>query len=178
MRDHFFGTVLFVVVVLLSSVGSRLAAQDQDPVRTPREFPELRGIWMLDEGAGTGHIVGLPVAHSIAISTTPTEISLVKDASVGEVYRFDGIEVAEKDTRTGVTLDRRLSFALVAGMVALTSKRTRGNFTNIITDAYAVSGDVLTVERQVSVLMQPPGSLMTLSDERNNRQNLVYRRSK
>jgi len=71
-----------------------------------------------------------------------------------------------------------IQLSLVAGMLALTSKRTRGSLTNIITDAYAVRGEVLTVERQLSVLMQPPGSLMTLSDERNNRQTLVYRRTR
>jgi hypothetical protein len=177
MRQGVVETVLFFGVVALTVVGPRVAAQVEE-VRPPREFTELRGTWMLDERAGTGHIAGLPVAHSIAISTTPTEISVMKDASVGEVYRLDGSEVAEKDAGTGATLDKRLSFSLVAGMVALTSKRTRGSFTNIITDAYAVSGDVLTIERQLSVLMQPPGSLMTLSDERNNRQTLVYRRAK
>jgi len=176
MRTWLLGSLLVVGFVLVAS--PRLPAQEQRPVRPPREFTELRGTWMLDESAGTGHITGLPVAHSIAISTTPTEISLVKDGAVGEVYRIDGTEVAEKDAGTGATLDRRLSFSLVAGMVALTSKRTRGTLTNIITDAYAVTGDVLTVERQLSVLMQPPGSLVTLSDERNNRQTLVYRRAK
>jgi hypothetical protein len=63
-------------------------------------------------------------------------------------------------------------------MVALTSKRLRGNFTNIITDAYVATDNVLTVERQLSVLAQPPGNLVTLSDERKNRQTLMYRRSK
>jgi hypothetical protein len=63
-------------------------------------------------------------------------------------------------------------------MVALTSRTIRGDFTNIITDAYAASGDVLTVERQLSVLAQPPGNLVALSDERNNRQTIVYRRRK
>ena len=63
-------------------------------------------------------------------------------------------------------------------MVALTAKRTRGDFTNIVTDAYVASGDVLTVERQLSVLARPAGNLVTLSDERNNRQTFVYRRGR
>jgi hypothetical protein len=37
---------------------------------------------------------------------------------------------------------------------------------------------VLTVERQLSVLAQPPGNLVTLSEASNNRQTLVYRRAK
>jgi hypothetical protein len=64
----------------------------------------------------------------------------------------------------------------------LTSRRTRTRdgraFTNIITDAYTVSGDVLTVERQLSVLIQPPGNLATLEDPNNNRQTIGYRRSR
>jgi len=86
--------------------------------------------------------------------------------------------VPAKDVKTGATLNIRYSFTLVAGMVALTSKRTRGDFTNIVRDAYAASGDALTIERQLSVLADPQRSLVTLSDERNNRQTLVYRRRK
>ena len=43
----------------------------------PREFPAFRGTWTLDESAGRGHIGGLPLARTLAIATTPTEISLV-----------------------------------------------------------------------------------------------------
>jgi hypothetical protein len=71
------------------------------------------------------------------ITTTPFEISLIKDAKVAETYRSDGSEAVAKDVGTAAGLDRRYSFTLVAGMAALTSKRTRGAFTNIITDAYA-----------------------------------------
>jgi hypothetical protein len=148
------------------------------PVRIPREFTELRGTWVLDERAGTGHIVGLPVARTLMITTTPFEISLVKDGKDPEMYRFDGSESAMKDPGTGAVLDIKQRFTLVAGMVALTSQRTRGAFRNIITDAYAAAGDVLTIERQLSVLAQPTGNLVTLSEESNNRQTLVYRRNK
>lgn len=178
MLNRLSQTFLVITVVLLSAPASRLHAQDGRPIRPPREFIELRGAWMLDESAGKGHIAGLPVARTITISTTPVEISVVKDANEPEVYRVDGTEVAARDIKTGVVLDKRYSFTLVAGMVALTSKRTNGNFTNIITDAYAATGDTLTVERQLSVLTRPQGSLVTLSDDRNNRQTLVYRRSK
>ena len=112
------------------------------------------------------------------ISTTPFVISLVKDGRTPETYRFDGTEPPARDSGTGATFDIRYSFRLVAGMVALTSRRLRGLFPIIITDAYAADGDVLTVERQLSVLAQPPGNLVTLSDERNNRQTLVYQRHK
>jgi len=157
-------------------VAAQRAPADPLPDRTPREFVEFRGTWLLDEPAGAGRIAGLPIARTLVIATTPAQISLVKDAADPEVYLFDGTESPVKDPRTGAVLDRRYSFALVAGMLALTSKRTRGQFTNIITDAYAVAGDTLTVERQLSVLAEPSGSLVTLSQESNSRQTLIYHR--
>lgn len=175
-------SVLMVGLILLIATPPLAAAQSDQgsglPVRTPRQFEELRGTWTLDQAAGKGNIAGLPVAHALVITTTPFGISLTKDASDPEIYSLDGADVSVKDLRTGATLDIRHRFTLVAGMVALTSERTRGTFTNIITDAYATNGDVLTVERQLSVLAKPAGNLVTLSDERNNRQTLVYRRSR
>ena len=100
------GRVLFALSVVVPVIA---AAQAQV---APREFPEFRGTWMLDDAAGRGRIAGLPVA-----------------------------------------------------------------LVNMITDAYSVSGDVLTIERQLSVVQTPPGVLVTLLVPRNNRQTLVYRRA-
>ena len=173
MRYIFVGRVLFTIATVLISASTYGQARG-----TAREFKELRGTWVLDESAGAGHIAGLTVAHTLSISTTPFEISVVKDGNDPEIYSLDGREVPVKDVRTGAVLDKRYSFTLVAGMVALTARTTRGNFTNIITDAYAASDDVLTVERQLSVLAQPAGNLVTLSDERNSRQTIIYHRTK
>jgi hypothetical protein len=180
MNRRVFLRIIWVVFVVAVPTLTFAQAEQRIPlaVRIPREFAELRGTWVLDESAGKGHIVGLPVAHMLVVSTTPFEISLVKDARDPEIYALGGSESVAKDPRTGALLDIRYNFTLVAGMVALTSKRARGAFTNIITDAYSTAGDVLTVERQLSVLAQPPGNLVTLSDESNNRQTLVYRRNK
>ena len=157
----------------------------QAELRPPREFPAFCGTWVLDESAGRGHIAGLPVARTLTITTTPTDISLVKDSSPSEVYSLDGIE-------TNLSDGRRASFTLVAETLALTTRRYREDrgygFTNVITDACSVAGDVFTVERQLSVVVQPlawedghartgPGRLATLEDPNNNRQTFVYRRS-
>jgi len=73
-----------------------------------------------------------------------------------------------------------IKFTLVAEMLPLTSTRVRRSadrtYANIITDAYPVDGAALIVERQLSVLVEPPGGLATLSDARNNRQTIIYRR--
>ena len=144
--------------------------------RAPREFPEFRGAWILDESAGKGRIAGIPVARTLMIATTPTEISLVKDSSTTEVYSFDGTETPHE--AGGVTLGFSFRFTLVADGLALTTRRTRngGSLTNVVTDAYTVADNALTIERQLSVVQQPPGILVTLSDPRSNRQTIVYRR--
>ena len=157
----------------------------QGDVQPPREFPEFRGTWIRDDTAGSGRIGGLTVARTLVIATTPTEISVAKDAGIPEIYRFDGTETQIRDPRTGAPLDRRYSFLLVADMLALTTRWTRppslGDIRNattieIITDACRVNGDVLTVERQLSVVRQPPGSIATMQNPGNNRQTIVYRR--
>ena len=159
----------------------------QGDVQPSREFPEFRGTWTRDDTAGSGHIGGLTVARTLVIATTPTEISVAKDGSAPEIYRFDGGETQIRDPRTGVPLARRYSLLLVADMLALTIRLTQPpslgdgrnlTMTETITDAYRVAGDILTVERQLSVVRQPPGSIATMQNPGNNRQTIVYRRSR
>jgi hypothetical protein len=152
-----------------------LSAQAEN--RPPRLFPAFAGTWTLDQSGGSGHIAGLPVARSLVIATSPTGVSVIKDLQPAEEYRWDGKTPARSDGQ-GVL---HSGIVLVAETLALTTTHTRearGHaFTNIITDAYRVSGDVLTIERQLSVLVEPPGSLATLEEPANNRQTLVYRRA-
>jgi hypothetical protein len=149
------------------------------------EFPALRGTWTLDETAGRGRIAGLPLARTLTIATTATEILLKKDQSDDEAYRLDGTETVDGDTRR--------SAVPVADALAVTTRRTRRQrgyaFTNVITDAYSAKGDVLTVERRLDVVVQAlaspdsrtegnygPGHLVQLQDPKNERQTIVYRR--
>jgi len=163
------------------------AVYAQAEIRPAREFTAFRGTWTLDESAGRGNISGPTVAHTLVIGTTPTELRLTKDGADPEVYRFDGEDTGEYDTHRGL--------ALVADTLATTTRRIRRNrgyaITTLVTDAYAVNGDVLTVERQLSVLVAPltlkdgrvtdaagAGHFVELENPNNNRQTLVYRRGK
>jgi hypothetical protein len=164
----------------LALLASAVLAQAE--IAPAREFKELRGTWSRDETAGRGNIAGLRVARTLTIETTPSELSLQADDRDADVYRLDGVETSVGDTTERVTL--------VAGALAVTTRRTRHSrgyaFTNIITDAYSVAGDVLTVERQLSVAVEPEpaagshirsaGHLVELSDPGNNRQTIVYQR--
>jgi hypothetical protein len=69
----------------------------------------------------------------------------------------------------------------VADMLALTIKEARTGLTSgftLVTDAYAVDGDVLTVHRQL-VSVAPGGTIHTMQEPTNNfRHTYVYRRVK
>jgi len=162
-----------VVLVIASLLG-------QAEVAPAREFREFRGIWVRDDAAGRGRIAGLPLAQTIEIETTATELTLIRDGG-SDVYRLD-----QRDTQIGDTTTR---VTLVAGALAITTMRTRRQrgyaFTNIVTDAYSVDGDLMTIERQLSVAVEPEpeksgapteGHLVELSQPDNNRQTIVYRR--
>lgn len=176
-----------MTVALLVS-GANAAAQS---TRLPRDFAEFRGTWLLDPDRSVGRIAALPAAKQVVISTTPAEFTVTKDSGEPETYRIDGSEVQPRDERTGVLLDLTRRFTLVAGMVALTTTERRPvaggpaaaftgtrTITTIITDAYMVLGDELTVERQMSGLALPEGHLVTLADPGNNAMTMVYRRAK
>jgi hypothetical protein len=162
-----------------------------------RNFSEFRGTWVLDEKATAGiryaarpsgeqipfDAIGMEIARRIVITGTDTQIVLTKDDAGPELYRFDGTEQQATDPQSGALLDPRHSFALVAGALALTSRTTnccdagQPSSTRIVTDAYRLAEfDVLTIERQFSMLREPAGSLMTLSRLRGLPFRITYRR--
>ena len=162
-----------------------LSAQAGRPVRT---FPQFVGTWVLDEAASTGRLEIAPrIARSLTIATTPETITVAKrlrlhpldrvtDSPPPEVYRLDGTETSARDERTGVALERRYRFTLVADMLALTIKETRGGAFTLVTDAYSVEGDVLTLHRQLSSVTAE-GRILVMQEPANNfRHTFVYRR--
>jgi len=182
-----------VIVAVLAGV--QAAAQDAD---RPLDFAEFRGAWTLDEKATDGLRYardragqpvpvddgGLPVARTLIIATTPTEMTVTRGSAIPEVYRFDGSETQATDPRTGASLDSRHSFSLAAGLVALTSKTTGDSrpsgirLTEIVTDALSLpQRNVLKVERQLASLQEPGGHLRTLAGLRNAVHTFIYRRA-
>lgn len=161
-------------------------------VRQLNDFFQFRGRWILDEKESIGIpplpdplppafrlLAALHVPRELVITTTTTEIAVAKDGAEPEVYRIDGSETQERDPRTGVGLDRFYRFTQVADAIALTRRLRQGTpaepSAEIITDAYAVAGAMLTVERLRSHLV-PPGSLVVMKEPGSHRMTLVYRR--
>lgn len=168
-----------------------LAIDAQVKPRPTRTFPQFVGSWALDEAANTGRLTITPrLALTMTITTTANEITVSKrlrlaandrlsDSPPPEVYRLDGTETVARDVRTGVTLDRGYRFTLVADMLALTVKERMSNahgpFT-LVTDAYAVDGNVLTVHRQLASV-NDAGQIYVMQDPANNsRHTYIYRR--
>ena len=167
---------LLILIALTSPSAS--GAQTERPVRT---FPEVAGTWVLDESASTGPLVITPrIPSRMTITTTPAAITIAKrlrldprdkisDTPEPEVYRFDGTETASGR--------HFYSFRLVAETLALTEKlmSNDGGFT-LTTDADSVSGDVLTVHRQLSSVT-PQGQIRVMQVPANNvRHTYIYRR--
>ena len=167
-----------ILTFAISMLGAPAQAQNERPVRT---FPEFVGTWVLDESASTGPLVITPrIPARMTITATPSAITIAKrlrldprdknsDTPDPEVYPFDGTET---------TVGRHhYSFRLVADALALTEKlmSSDGGFT-LTTDAYSVTGEVLTVHRQLSSVT-PAGHIRVMQVPANNsRHTYIYRR--
>jgi hypothetical protein len=176
-------TLLCAAIVMWPSLS---LAQSDRPMRT---FPEFAGTWVLDEAASTGRLAIAPrIPLRMTIATTPETIIVAKRPRLApadrvsvtpspEVYRLDGSETRLVDG--GVTLDISHRFTLVADMLALTVKESRdgwGNGYTAFTDAYSVSGDVLTLHRQL-ISVTAAGQIRVMQDPPNNfRHTYIYRR--
>lgn len=177
-------TLLCTAIFLWPSVC--LAQTDKPLTRT---FPEFVGTWVLDEAASTGQPQITPrIPLRMTIETTPETIVVTKRPRLHpndrasatpppEVYRLDGSETRLMDGT--VTLDISHRFTLVADMLALTRKESRTAFSSghtAVTDAYSVSGDVLTLHRQLTSVTAA-GEIRVMQHPPNNfRHTYIYRR--
>ena len=186
-----------LVWAVLVTAALPVRAQDQ----AFRTFPQFVGSWVLDEGASTGRMRMAPLpARTLTIGTTPTGITVTRtlqlppatggggftatEAPAPEVYRLDGTPTLRYEGM----YEYSYSFLLVADALALTQTTShwvrRGdpqmsnrNAYTMVTDAYAVEGDVLTVHRQLTSV-NGDGQIHTMREPANNlRQTYVYRRA-
>jgi hypothetical protein len=176
--------ILCTLVGMLPAVAS---AQADGPART---FPEFVGTWVLDETASTGRLGITPrIPLRMAIATTPLTITITKQLRLRpgdhaaatpppESYRIDGSETRLVDERTGASLDVTYRFTLVADMLAFTVREGNGNGSTAVTDAYTVTGDVLTLHRQLTSVTRS-GQIRVMQDPLNNsRHTYIYRRER
>jgi hypothetical protein len=142
-----------------------------------------------------------PPAVRLTIATTSTEVTVTRKLDLSpprrdgtrrlatndpppEVYRFDGTPTI----REGGQYEYSYTFTLVADALALSEKTSnwvrRGdalmsnrNAFTMVTDAYSVDGDVLTVHRQLSSV-NGNGEIGVMQEPANQlRQTYIYRRA-
>ena len=161
-------------------------------------FSEFRGTWLLDAKTTPGiryaqgrdgsqapfNALGMEIARRIVITGTDTAIVLTRDDGPPEPYGFDGTERQAAVPPSGAAGLPRYSFALVAGALALTARTTtccdaeRRSSTAVLTDAYSLTAfDVMRVQRHVSMLREPPGSLVTPAPGWARPVTITYRRA-
>jgi hypothetical protein len=170
---------VLAAIVCVSAIALPLSvltsARDQAAANALLMFQEFAGSWTLDESASRGRIAGIPAAKTLIIAPTAETIRVGSNPISLLNYPVDGREVK-------LSGDRSIRFTFGAGKLILTSTRTRSiRLANVITDIYAVEGDVLTVERQVTVVSTPDegaGHIVTPASGtlESLRQTNVYRR--
>jgi hypothetical protein len=126
------------------------------------------------------------VPRILVLTATPTEITVTKDSDAPEVYQVDGTESKTRDVRSGTATEHRYSLLLIADTLELTSKTKQDTgkptLMHIVTDAYRVSGDTLTVGRQKDAVtlererVEPPGHLTSFVAPDNYIRTFAYRR--
>jgi len=186
-----------ILAFVIAMVAEPVLAQNTRPVRT---FSEFVGTWVLDPAASTGRMrMAPPPAQTLTIATTATDITVTRVLDLPppsrggdrrmatnnpppEVYRFDGtLTTQEEYPGSGAVYQQ--TFSLVADALALTRKRVsigasdKGAFT-AVTDALSVTGDVLTLHRQLTSVTAA-GEILTMQEPTNNfRHTYIYRRSR
>jgi hypothetical protein len=188
---------LMILTFAIAVVAAPVLAQNPRPVRT---FPEFVGRWILDPAASTGRMrMAPPPAQTLTIATTSTDITVTRVLDLPppsrggdrrmatnnpppEVYRFDGTPTTQEEYPGSVAIHQQ-TFLLVADALALTRKRITGgagdsgSFT-AVTDALSVTGDVLTLHRQLTSVTAA-GAIFTMQEPTNNfRHTYIYRRSR
>ena len=187
------------VLVAAAVLGAAPAVAQDDQFRT---FPQFVGTWMLDESASTGRRRMAPSpAVTITIATTSTDITVTSTLDLPPETRGGGRRLATNTPppvvyklngaptlRHGGQYEYTYTFMLVADALALTEKTSnwvrrgdplmsnRDAFT-MVTDAYSVEGDVLTVHRQLTSV-NGSGEIHVMKEPANQRrQTYVYRRA-
>jgi hypothetical protein len=184
-----------ILTFAISMVAAPVLAQNERLVRT---FPEFVGTWMLDPAASTGRMrMAPPPAQTLTIATTSTDITVTRVLDLPpesrgggrrmatnnpppEVYRFDGTPTTQEEYPGSAAIYQQ-TFSLVADALALTRKRMgrgaseQGSFT-AVTDALSVTGDVLTLHRQLTSV-NAAGELAVMTTN-HLRHTYIYRRSR
>jgi hypothetical protein len=121
---------------------------------------DLAGIWTLDRGAtptgrGAGGINGIPLAGTMIIRLSPTDVTVESDTGSGQtmqafVYKLDG---STNPVPGALGWDTRAKASWDGGTLVVMTRRSMQGPTGTmgveVKDVYSVAGDVLTIDRSL-----------------------------
>ena len=130
------------------------------PAASAQSNPSLAGTWTLDRGAtptgrGAGGINGIPLAGTMIIKLSATEVTVDSDTGSGQsmqtfVYKLDG---SSNVVPGSLGWETQAKAAWDAGTLVIMTRRSMQGPTGTMgvetKDVYRVAGDVLTIERSL-----------------------------
>jgi hypothetical protein len=143
--------VVYAPIVALTVLAGVVSAQSN---------ANLAGTWTIDRaatptGRGAGGIYGIPLANTMVIKLSPTEVTIDADTGSGQsmqtfVYKLDG---STNTVPGALGWDTRAQAAWDAGTLVIMTKRSMQGPTGTmgveVKDVYSVAGDVLTIDRSL-----------------------------
>ena len=130
------------------------------PLASAQSNPALAGTWTLDRGAtptgrGSGGINGIPLAGTMVIKLSATEVTVESDTGSGQsmqtfVYKLDG---STNPVPGSLGWDTQAKAAWESGTLVIMTRRSMQGPTGTMgvetKDVYHVAGDVLTIDRSL-----------------------------
>ena len=146
----------YAIIVAIAAISAALAAQANS---------ELAGTWTIDRGGapagrGAGGIPGIPIANTMIIKLSPSDVTMETDTGSGQsmqsfVYKLDG---SSNPVPGALGWETKATAAWQgANLVVMTRRSMTGPTGPMgveVKDVYSVAGDVLTIDRSMGRVTQ------------------------
>jgi hypothetical protein len=145
-----------IIIAAFIALSGALAAQGNT---------ELAGTWTIDRGntptgRGAGVIAGIPIANTMIIKLSPTDVTMETDTGSGQsmqtfLYKLDGSTNAVPGA---LGWETKATAAWQGASLVVTTRRSMTGPTGPmgveVKDVYSVAGDVLTIDRSMGRVTQ------------------------
>ena len=126
---------------------------------------ELAGTWTIDRGGapsgrGAGGIAGIPIANTMIIKLSPSDVTMDTDTGSGQsmqtfVYKLDG---STNPVPGALGWETKATAAWQGAALVVMTRRSMTGPTGPmgveVKDVYSVAGDVLTIDRSMGRVTQ------------------------
>jgi hypothetical protein len=126
---------------------------------------DLAGTWTIERGAapagrGAGGIAGIPIANTIIIKLSPSDVTMETDTGSGQsmqsfVYKLDG---SSNPVPGALGWETKATAAWQGTSLVVMTRRSMTGPTGPmgvdVKDVYSVAGDILTIDRSMGRVTQ------------------------